>query len=106
MAWALFVVAEQETLGVFELQDQDILVCMVLKLTVAAAVAATVAKYKYINRRIRLETTQDKQTEIKHISIDNTKKKNIKLFYHTLLIPLLFYTQHKFHMKFMYNKTW
>lgn len=53
MAWALFVAAGRETLGVCELQDQDILVCMVLKLTVAAAVAATVAKYKHIIRRIR-----------------------------------------------------
>jgi len=53
MAWALFVAAGRETLGVFELQDQDILVRMVLKLTVAAAAAATVAKYKYIIRRIR-----------------------------------------------------
>ena len=44
MAWAMFVAAGRETLGVFELQDQDILVCMVLKLTVAATVAATVAK--------------------------------------------------------------
>ena len=75
MAWALLVAAGRETLGVFELQDQDILVRMVLKLTVAAAVAATVAKYKHIIKRIGWETTQDKQTEIKHISNDNTKKK-------------------------------
>jgi hypothetical protein len=53
MAWVLFVAAGRETRGVFELQDQDILVRMVLKLTVAVAVAATVAKYKYIIRRIR-----------------------------------------------------
>lgn len=44
MAWVLFVAAGQETLGLFELQDQDILVSMVLKLAVAAVVAATVAK--------------------------------------------------------------
>jgi len=74
MAWALFVAAGRETLGVFELQDQDILECMVLKMTVAAAVAATVAKYKHIIRRITYENTQDKQTEIKHISLDNTKQ--------------------------------
>jgi hypothetical protein len=70
----LLVAAGRETLGMFELQDLDILVRMVLQLTVDAAVAATVAKYKYIIRRIRRETTQDKQTEIKYISNDNTKK--------------------------------
>jgi hypothetical protein len=52
MAWVLFVVVVgQETLEVFELQDQDILVYMVQELTVAVAAAATVVKYKNIIRR-------------------------------------------------------
>lgn len=36
----------------FEQQDQDILVCKVLKLTVAVAAVATVAKYNHMIRRI------------------------------------------------------
>lgn len=51
MAWVLFVAAGQETLRVFELQDQDILVHMVLKMTVA--VAASVAKYKTQNPKFK-----------------------------------------------------
>jgi hypothetical protein len=51
MAWVLFVAAGQETLGVFELQDQDILVRIVLKMTVA--VSASVAKYKTQNPKLK-----------------------------------------------------
>jgi hypothetical protein len=62
MAWALFVAAGWETLGVFELQDQDIPVHMVLKQTVAVAVVASVPKHKDTIRKIRRETTHNKQT--------------------------------------------
>jgi hypothetical protein len=49
MALVLFVGAAQETPVVFELKDQDILVSMVQKLTVA--VAAGVKKQKHMIRR-------------------------------------------------------
>jgi hypothetical protein len=59
MAWVLFAVVGQEILDVFEMQDQNILVCTVQELTAAVAVAATVVKYKHVITRCadKLHTT-------------------------------------------------